>query len=362
MGRWALTYLVTTLLLMPMAAFGDPMDPRAAVATSQTLPPGAINELKAVEIGGIKQWISVRGADPRNPILLFIHGGPGSAMMSESWTFERPWEDYFTVVQWDQRGAGKTFATTGRKPDPAMTGARMQADAEEMIAYLRKTYGKDRIFVMGHSWGSILGLRAALHHPEWLYAYIGVGQVVNGLRGEAEGYREVLADAKSQNNQTAVHELEALQPYPGQDLTKAIGKLSIERKWDVALGGMRYNKPDYDDDAVRALSPQYDDADIAAIAPGERTSTSALVFAMAAVDFDANTKFDCPIFIFAGAHDHTTPATVVKSWFETIHAPQKRLFWIPNAAHFVVDEAPGVVLVDLVQYVRPLGPAIDHQP
>ena len=118
-------------------------------------------------------------------------------MMPESWTFQRPWEDFFTVVQWDQRGAGKTFSTANRQPDASMSIDRMQADAEQLIEWLRATYGKKKIFVMGHSWGSVLGLKVAQHHPEWLYAYIGVGQVVNSLRNETVGYQQTLAQAKA---------------------------------------------------------------------------------------------------------------------------------------------------------------------
>jgi dipeptidyl aminopeptidase/acylaminoacyl peptidase len=143
---------------------------REAVADSQRVTPGGISELKAIEINGIKQWISIRGNDPRNPILLFLHGGPGSPMMAESWTFQKPWEDFFTVVQWDQRGAGKTFGEAGRKVDPSMTVDQMQADAEAVVDWLRRTYQKPKIFLLGHSWGSILGVKVAQHHPEWLYA------------------------------------------------------------------------------------------------------------------------------------------------------------------------------------------------
>src|SRR6185503_19470435 len=172
---------VTSLFLMAMpvavcaapAAEADAPTARAAIAAAQAIPAGGIQELKAIDIGGIKQWISVRGRNPANPILLFIHGGPGSAMMPESWAWQRSWEDYFTVVQWDQRGAGKTFSAAKRKPDPAMNIDRMQADAEEVIAYLERTYGKKKIFLMGHSWGSVLGLKVAAHRPDLIYAYIG---------------------------------------------------------------------------------------------------------------------------------------------------------------------------------------------
>ncbi|HET6463075.1 MAG TPA: alpha/beta hydrolase, partial [Candidatus Krumholzibacteria bacterium] len=98
---------VIVALELPFATFAA--DSRAAIAASQKVAPGGIDELKTVEIGGIQQWISVRGDNPSNPILLFVHGGPGSPMMPLAWTFQRPWEEFFTVVQWDQRGAGKTF-------------------------------------------------------------------------------------------------------------------------------------------------------------------------------------------------------------------------------------------------------------
>src|SRR5580658_10203202 len=165
---------------------------RAIIAEAQAIAPGGINERKAVDIGGIKQWISVRGNNPANPILLFIHGGPGSPMMPESWVFQRPWEDFFTVVQWDQRGSGKTFSAADRRPDPSMTVEQMQADAEQLIDLLRLTYGKKKIFLVAHSFGSVLGVRIAQHRPDALYAYIGIGQVVNAIQNETVGYQESL--------------------------------------------------------------------------------------------------------------------------------------------------------------------------
>jgi hypothetical protein len=107
------------------------------MAANQKVAPGGIDEFKTVEIGGIQQWISVRGNDPHNPILLYLHGGPGAPMMPESWTYQRPWEDFFTVVQWDQRGSGKAFASAHRKITQPFSVDRIVADAEELIQYLR---------------------------------------------------------------------------------------------------------------------------------------------------------------------------------------------------------------------------------
>lgn len=329
-------------------------DPRAIIADSQAIAPGGIHELKTVEIGGIKQWISIRGNDPKNPLLLFLHGGPGSPMMPESWTFQRPWEDFFTVVQWDQRGAGKTFSAAKRRPDASMSIDRMQADAEQLIEWLRHTYGKDKIFLMGHSWGSVLGVKIAQHRPEWLYGYIGVGQVVNGKRNEVVGYQETLAEAEATGNQAAIRELKGIAPYPEPDGRIVLSKTQIERKWDVALGGMLYGKTKDDAALLWTLSPDYNAYDIGSTAQGEGSSVMILLPQIAAVDFDGIRDFKCPVFIFAGAHDRTTPESIAEEFFKRIQAPRKQFFKIERAAHYVVSEAPGEVLVDLVQHVRPL--------
>src|SRR5215831_3012608 len=139
--------------------------------------PGGVEQLEKVRIGGIDQWVSIRGRDRRNPVLLYIHGGPGYVSIPMSWWFGRGWEEYFTVIQWDQRAAGKTHLLTNPAAiKPTLTREQMVADAEEMAAWVRGELGKKKIFVIGHSWGSFLGLQLAQHHPEWLHAYIGVCQ------------------------------------------------------------------------------------------------------------------------------------------------------------------------------------------
>jgi len=330
---------------------------RATIAGLQAIGPEGIHELEAVQIGGIPQWISVRGNNRSNPILLFVHGGPGSPMMPESWSYQRPWEDFFTVVQWDQRGAGKTFQAGKRKTVEPLTIDRMQADGEELIELLRKRYHQEKIFLMGHSWGSVLGLRIAQHRPELLYAYVGVGQVVNGRRNEEVGYQETLKKARESGNATAVSELMALAPYPDPSGTTPLAKVIAERHWDVALGGMLYGKQQDNASQLWKLSPDYTPADIAAIEPGELASAQQLLPEVARVDFDAIRSFKCPIFFFAGVDDRTTPASIVAAYYQTIEAPKKQLFKIDHAAHYVINEAPGTVLVDLVNFIRPLAEA-----
>lgn len=338
------------------------VNPRKVIAAAEALPPGGINELREVRIGGIAQWISIRGAERSNPILLFLHGGPGDPMMPESWTFQRPWEDFFTVVQWDQRDAGKTFSAAHRVPDKSMTMAEMQSDTDQLISWLRHRYHKRKIFLLGFSFGSILGLRVAIEHPNWLYAYVGVGQVVDAYRNEVVGYRETMAKAEAAHNTLAIDALKSIAPYPNPTGPTPISKVIIERKWDAALGGMLYGQRKDDDTQFWELSPDYSAYDVKSAELGEMSSVEILVPQLEKVSFDSDLAFKCPIVFFAGAHDRTTPESLVATYYKKVRAPAKRFFLIKNAAHYVVNEAPGVVLMDLVRSVRPFDRRANETP
>jgi pimeloyl-ACP methyl ester carboxylesterase len=344
----------TLLSTAAPAATNELARARATIAATQALPPGAIDEEKSLDIGGIKQWITVRGSDKGNPILLFLHGGPGTPMMPESWTFQRPWEDYFTVVQWDQRGAGKTFSAAYAKTGKPLSVELMTGDTIELIQYLQRTYGKRKIFLMGHSWGSVLGMEVARRRPDLLFAYIGVGQVIDMRRNEELGYSLTLAEARRRNNAKAVAQLEAIAPYPNADRSIPLQKTAVERAWAVALRGMMYAQTD-GDDGTRRLSPAYTARDVDAAARGEMFSVTSLWPELSRTSFADVRTLDCPLILFAGEHDMVTPPELVRSFFDQVQAPLKRFFLVPNAAHYVVNEAPGVTLVDLVTAVLPLA-------
>ena len=205
--------------------------------TRKIVSPNGVDELKEIKVNGTFQWISIRGKDKRNPILLYLHGGPGSPTMPGDYTFQSPWEDFFTVVQWDQRGAGKTYgANDPNALIPTMTLPQMVDDAAVITQYLRKTYGKRQIFLLGHSWGSALGVTLAHEHPQWFYAYIGTGQMIDGQKSEAEGYKFALAEAESHHNAEAVKELSAISPYPGLP-PFTVARIGVQRKWLEILRG-----------------------------------------------------------------------------------------------------------------------------
>jgi len=141
--------------------------------------PKGVQEGGFVDIGGIKQWIQIRGEDRDNPVLLFVHGGPGGSSwpMSSGW---RPWEKHFTIVQWDQRGTGRTYGAAGDTLAPTMTLERMTQDGVELAEHLRTHLHKDRIVLVGHSWGSFLGIHMVKQRPDLFSAYVGTGQEAHG--------------------------------------------------------------------------------------------------------------------------------------------------------------------------------------
>jgi pimeloyl-ACP methyl ester carboxylesterase len=315
-----------------------------------------VDDTMFVEIGGIKQWVSVRGKDRRNPILLFLHGGPGWSEMPSSWAYQSPWEEYFTVVQWDQRGAGKTRTAAAAGVDATLTSAQLTRDAESLVAYLRQRYDKQKIFVLGHSWGTILGMNLARSHPEWLHAYIGMGQIINMPENERLSYAYALRRAKADNNSVAVKELEDLAPYPraGGDVTTVM--VDRQRKWLTYFGGMTWGRRDmrYEEGAGQ-LSPDYDDADVVSRDRGERASLAPLWPEVMKTNYDAVTRLAVPTFIFAGRHDHCISSVLADAWLTKLDAPQKRTFWFEHSAHMIQYEEPGQMLMYLVNDIRPIA-------
>jgi pimeloyl-ACP methyl ester carboxylesterase len=268
------------------------------------------------------------------------------------------------VVEWDQRGSGKTYELNDpEKIAPTMHLDRMLQDAEELVAYLRTTYGRNKIFALGHSWGSILGLKLAERRSDWLYAYIGAGQIINMREGERIGYEWVVNKARQARDEQAVKELEAIAPYPEPNGTLPLEKINVERKWSVRYGGLTYGRNSYNYwENAEKLSPDYSDADFKAIDTGSAFSLPKLLPEMAAIDFSKLTRLGCPILMFAGRHDYTTPSELVQRWFNRLKAPSKHWVWFENSAHMIYAEEPGRVLVHLTQDALPFAAAEGEQP
>jgi len=352
------------VFVMAAARADEPVKPaNRAEATAiiadarKILTPNGVERLEKVRIGGIDQWVSIRGIDRKNPVLLYIHGGPGYVSIPMSWWFTRGLEEYFTVVQWDQRATGKTYLLTDpAKVAPTLTSDRMIADTEEMAAWARKEFGKDKIFVLGHSWGSFLGLQLAQRHPEWLYAYIGVCQLIDGPESERRGWRFAMDAARREGNAEAVHELEGIAPYgaPGQIIS--IKDIYIERKWVGYYGGaMAYRRDNKADSALAWLSPDYSDQEIGHIWDGNKFATPYLLPEVVALDLTKTNKLSVPLILFEGRHDRLVNSEVAASWFDTVKAPDKHLVWFEHSGHIPMTEERGKFLLSLVRYARSIA-------
>jgi len=316
--------------------------------------PNGIDESRYVRIGGIDQWIQIRGQDRNNPVLLCLHGGPGATWTPLTLLF-LPWEADFTVVQWDQRGAGKTLEATGAAVADTMSIDRMTQDGIEVAEYLRKHLHKDKILLLGHSWGSILGIHMARLRPELFYAYVGTGQASNMKKSAQAWYAHTLDKARAAKDPQAIDELESIGPPP----YRSLGDVATQFRW---LGAYAASE---DRAAQTSLvgglvlgAPNYSLWDIYNRARGfTQVPTWRLYQEMLATDLAAlGTDYSLPIYFFQGADDEVTPPGLAQEYFDAIHAPHKEFVLFAGAGHFVPWTEPDKVLHELVARVRPQAP------
>lgn len=333
---------------------------REVVAKMQRIvAPDGVQENFVVELGGTRQAVSVRGADRANPILLFVHGGPGSVEMPMAWGFQRHWEDYFTMVQWDQRGAGKSYALNDPEAlAPTLSLERYRDDAIELIELLCQRYGKRKVVLMGHSFGSAVGLAVAAKRPDLLHAYVGVGQLISFMENERVGLDWTLQQARQRGESQALVELEALRPYPDGEFT--IDKADGWRKWAIRWGALAAYRPDADFYfASTRLSPEYGPADLEAWGEGSAYSVTTLWPRLKEVSFQELRSLEVPVVFFLGRHDYFVPAPIAARWIERVQAPRKQLVWFEHSAHLPMVEEPGRTFAALLQHVLPLARAGD---
>lgn len=330
---------------------------RALIADlNRIVTPTGVQESFIATLAGARQYVSVRGADRGNPLLLYVHGGPASVELPISWSFQRSWEDYFTVVEWDQRAAGKSFLLNEQQAiAPTLAPDRYRDDAIELIDLLRTRYGKHRIFLLGHSWGSAVGLSVAVKRPDLLYAYIGMGQLIDFQENEKASYATVLDQARRDGNAEAVKELLSIAPYPGPGELD-VSKTGIERKWSIHYGGLAAGRRDGDFYLhLGRLSPEYGMADRKAWDDGSDFTMKTMWPKLATLSLENVRRVDVPVFLFLGRHDTTTPPDIAAQWLGRLQAPSKAVVWFEQSAHLPMIEEPGRMLEALRTRVRPLA-------
>ncbi|MBX7482011.1 alpha/beta hydrolase [Qipengyuania sp. 6D47A] len=318
--------------------------------------PDGVQETFTATLGGTRQVVNVRGADRDNPILLFIHGGPGAVEMPIAWSFQRPWEDFFTVVQWDQRGAGRSYLLND--PDviaPTLTLDRYRDDAIELIEQLRARYGKRKIFVLGHSWGSAVGLAVAARRPDLLHAYVGMGQIIDFKENERVGMAWTIEQARIRGDLDAAREVEELRPYPDGG-TFTIEQADGWRKHAIRYGALAAYRQDADF-YLRAprLSPEYNAADRQAWSDGAAFTVETLFPRLADLSFTTTRELEIPVIMLLGRHDYVTPSSITQEWMARLSAPRKQTILLEHSAHLPMVEQPGLTLKALLEQVRPLS-------
>jgi pimeloyl-ACP methyl ester carboxylesterase len=289
---------------------------------------GSIASLEQATLGGSKQWILIRGSDRNNPLLLFLHGGPGMPTMYIAHDFQRELERSFVVVQWDRRGAGKSYAagTTSQR----MSVSQEISDTLELIDQLRARFHQPKVYLVGFSYGTYLGILVAGRAPERLHAYVGIGQLAC-----SDQENRTIQDTWIREQATRAHDREAIDELDGKKpldrekwLFKYGGEIhSAHNWWPLLWSGFR--------------SPEYTFQDVANVKRG--------------VDFTAhNLRYDAingsilenvgtlqvPVYFFSGRFDYTDPVPCTVRLFEKISAPVKRLVWFDRSAHFVFWEEP----------------------
>jgi pimeloyl-ACP methyl ester carboxylesterase len=300
---------------------------RTSTAPIET--PNGIAELTQVELNGYPQWVLIRGHDVSKPLFLFLHGGPGESNLWLAHHTMRELERHFVCVNWDQRGAGKSFLPG---PDPeTMTIEQFYEDALALIKILLARFGKEKLLLLGHSWGGLLATRLAERHPELLHAVILMNSTIDNARGEDLSYSWALERAREKHDDKAIGTLERL----GASDTYAGEGRFIERNIVFRYGGLIHSDPLK---MVRLMleAPEYSIADCIRNFRMKALSFSIPLMADELMSFNLIEEvhqLEVPVFLFLGRHDHTAPPELSEEFYAALQAPDKGLIWFEGSAH-----------------------------
>ena len=319
----------------------------------------AIDEGMFVDINGVQQWITIRGADRNNPVLLFLHGGPGIGSASMAPIFAE-WEKDFTIVQWDQPGGGGTDIKNFGKDIGPMTVARFTRDGLSVTEYALKRLGAKKLVLMGNSWGTLIGVEMVQARPALFSAYVGTSQAV-GARGNILGWELGIKAARERGDTKGVEALQRVGPPP----YKTIGDLLVRQTYVFPPG----LPPSAAEAAATAqfmkiiTAPHAPDVHyIAPLAPPPGYDPSAAFISTQTKVFDETwhwearhlgVRFAMPVFMFQGENDLNTPVLAAREYFDEIKAPTKTFEIIPGAGHNTVM-FPAEVLALLRKDVLPV--------
>ena len=324
LGFWCSVIAVTLLTIWLSQVFAA--TPPILDANNRPLP-NSIAVLEKVNLGGSEQWITIRGKDVTKPVLLYLGiGGPGAGGFPASALSLKPLEDHFVVVNWDQPGTGKSYNAV---PISKLTVERFVADAHELTQLLRARFHQDKIYVLGLSWGTILGIKLVQQYPDLFYAYIGTGQMVNTTENDRMGYELALRLVTEQGDMATANTLRRYGPPPyaddGMALKYAVYNNVLFRYMDSPTLQL-----------VLLLVPQfareYGFVDKVNFARGLIESYAVIYPQLRDLDFTTQAaKLGTPIYFLVGRHDVNAMTSLVERYYNVLQAPHKELIWLESA-------------------------------
>jgi len=327
---------------------------RSSAAFAITDPKG-IDEEAFVSINGVDHWVTIRGRDRANPMILVVGGlgtdSPGAVASPFLGAFQG-WEPSFTVVQWDMRGGGKTFARAGNKLDPELGVDLLMRDALTLTDHLRRKLGQRKIVLLGLSFGSTLGARLARDHPDRYSAYVAAGQIADRrIVREAAAIAYVRGLAEARGDRAALHELDIAGPHPFSETPRDPTKIE---GWMRGSAPFRPRVPaDQRRDVLSA--PHWSIPDALAIRAGQDASEAKFGAAWAdSYDYDElRGAYRMPVFLIQGDNDFDAPLSLSKAWLDKVRAPAKSVTVIPGAGDHAIQTDGEVFAKVLREQVRP---------
>jgi len=294
----------------------------------------AISERGYQKLGSIDQWVEIHGRDSANPLLVTLHGGPGMPETPLLRHFNGALEETFTVVYWEQRGAGRTFRSDA--PSSSMTVAQFITDLDQLVDSLRKRFNREKVVLLGHSWGSALGTLYSARFPEKVAHYAGVGQIGNLQASEEASLAFVLEEARRRGNARAVAALEALGRPPFDP-----PRLMVQRRWLGRFVGTIGTVPLWKALRLMLLSRGTSPFVLVPILRGMMYSLRSMWPELSRLDLEAVVpSLDVPVTFLLGRHDHQVDAQVAAHYFATLNAPEKNIVWLERSGHFAPFEEP----------------------
>lgn len=299
-----------------------------AACVTGPAPAQHIKEASHISIGGIEQWVTIRGDDAEKPVLLLLHGGPGD-VQSPFVSVYTPYERDFVLVQWDQRGAGRTFAKNGAA---GVTLEKQVADGIELAQQLRARFPDQKLVVLGHSWGSVIATGMTLERPELFDAYVGAGQVAAWADTVQVQFDLLKERYREKGDAAALARLEAIGKPDPLNIGQYFGfsrplRQNMHASDTAWFAGLK---------EVAAANGEAE-ADIKAASDGMNASGAALIQSVIRTDLpETAPELKLPYCVIQGRHDLNAPTELAEAYFAKVKAPRKSMTVIEDAGHFAL--------------------------